>query len=109
MRRIRGKFVGVFGLVRAAEIYYGSKGRSMRLDGLEPAYNDNDRMRAIVIHGADYATQSFVDTYGYLGRSWGCPAVDPAVNDDILDTLTDGALVMKYWDDPTWLAQSTYL
>ncbi len=97
------------GLVRAAETYVGGKGLSMRLDGLEPGFNDNDRSRAIVVHGADYATQSFVNNYGYLGRSWGCPAVDPAVVDGVIDTLADGALLLKYWDDPAWLSGSTYL
>jgi len=97
------------GLTRGAEIYSGGNGRSMRLDGLEPGFNDNDRSRAIVVHGADYATQDFVDSYGYLGRSWGCPAVDPTVNDAIIDTLSDGALLLKYWDDPSWLSESVYL
>jgi len=97
------------GLVRCAETYDGGHGRSMRLDGLEPGFNDNDRSRAIVVHGADYATQDFVDSYGYLGRSWGCPAVDPEITDAILDSLSDGALLLKYWDDPQWLAGSAYL
>ena len=104
-----GSHASSMGLVRAAETYYGSNGFSLRLDGLESGFNDNDRSRAIVVHGADYATQGFVDTYGYLGRSWGCPAVDPAVNSEIINVLTDGALLLKYWDDPAWLNGSTYL
>lgn len=109
MSNVYGSNSSSMGLVRAAEPYWGSNGYSMRLDGLEAGYNDNDRTRAIVIHGADYATQSFVNTYGYLGRSWGCPAVDPAANDQLIATLQDGGLLLKYWDDPGYLANSDYV
>lgn len=105
---VEGSNASSMGLVRGAEPYWGSNGYSMRLDGLEPGYNDQDRPRAIVVHGADYATQAFVDDNGYLGRSWGCPAVDPADNDALIGTLQDGGLLLKYWDEPDWLANSTY-
>jgi hypothetical protein len=97
------------GLVRAAETYWGSNGYSMRLDGLEPGFNDNDRTRAIVVHKADYATQSYIDNHGYLGRSWGCPAIDPGIYKPLIDTLAGGRLLLKYFDDPNWLASSSYL
>jgi len=61
------------------------------------------------VHGADYATQQFVDDNGYLGRSWGCPATDPAVVDQVIDTLADGRLLLKYFDDPDWLSSSAYV
>jgi hypothetical protein len=97
------------GMVRTAETYSGSNGYSLRLDGLEPGFNSNDRGRAIVVHGASYATQSFVDENGYLGRSWGCPAVDPAVHDELIDTLRGGRLLLKYFDSSSWLASSAYV
>lgn len=97
------------GLVRAAETYHGKHGYSLRLDGLEPGFNDNDRSRAIVIHKADYATDGFVDDNGYLGRSWGCPAIDPVIHADLIDTLAEGRLILKYFDDDDWLRDSTYL
>ena len=104
-----GSHASSVGMVLTAETYTGSNGYSLRLDGLEPGFDDNDRARAIVVHGADYATQSFVDANGYLGRSWGCPATDPAVVGDVIDTLADGRLVLKYFDDPDWLSSSTYV
>lgn len=106
---VSGSHASSVGLVATAETYWGSNGYSLRLDGLEPGFNDNDRSRAIVVHGADYATQAFVDTYGYLGRSWGCPAVDPAVTDQLIDTLADGRLLLKYFDDSSWLSSSDYV
>ncbi len=109
LSNIDGSHASSMGLVRAAEPYYGSNGYSLRLDGLEPGFNDADRSRAIVIHGADYATEDFVNAYGYLGRSWGCPAVDPDANAALIATLEDGGLLLKYWSDPSWLATSAYV
>ncbi len=97
------------GLVKGAETYDGEYGHSLRLDGLEPGFNDNDRSRAIVIHKADYATSDFVATNGFLGRSWGCPAIDPDIHVDLIDTLAEGRLILKYFDDGDWLRDSTYL
>jgi hypothetical protein len=106
---VDGTHASSVGMVRTAETYSGSNGYSLRLDGLEPGFDDNDRPRAIVVHGADYATQSFIDDNGYLGRSWGCPATDPAAVAQVIDTLADGRLVLKYFDDPDWLASSAYV
>jgi len=97
------------GMMRAAETYYGSWGYSLRLDGLDPVYNDQVRSRAIVIHPADYTTESFVNTYGYTGRSWGCPAVDPAISADLIDTIADGALVLSYGETNDFLTDGKYM
>jgi hypothetical protein len=106
---VSGSHASSLGLARAAETYWGDNGYSMRLDGLESGFNDNVRDRAIVVHSADYATQAFVDEYGYLGRSQGCPALDPLVSDAVIDTLTEGALLFSYYPDPEWMGASEYL
>lgn len=97
------------GMAVAAETYIGSNGYSLRLDGLDPSFNDNVRSRAIVIHPAEYATPDFVATYGYLGRSQGCPAVDPAISEDLIDTLADGALLWSYYPSADFLANGRYI
>jgi hypothetical protein len=97
------------GLFRAGEVYHGQWGRSLRLDGLEPGVNDRARERAIVMHGADYATEAFAKRHGRLGRSWGCPAVDPAVADAVIDALREGAGLFAYHPAPGWLATSPFL
>ncbi|MEQ1718973.1 MAG: murein L,D-transpeptidase catalytic domain family protein [Hyphomicrobium sp.] len=106
---VSGSYASSLGMLRAAETFDGDHGYSLRLDGLESGWNDNVRDRAIIVHNADYATQAFVDDYGYLGRSQGCPAVDPAFSADLIDTLRDGALILGYYPDPDWLSASPYL
>jgi len=98
--------IGVF---RAAESYLGHHGMSLRLDGLEPGFNDHARERAIVLHGADYVNTQFVAAQGRLGRSWGCPAVRPEIARELIDTIKDGSLVVAYYPDTDWLAKSAFL
>jgi hypothetical protein len=97
------------GLFRAAEGYYGKHGYSLRLDGLEPGFNDRARERAIVIHGAAYVNAETAKAQGRLGRSLGCPAVRPAVAGRLIDAVKEGGLVFAYYPDPAWLDASTYL
>jgi hypothetical protein len=74
------------------EIYHGKYGRSMRLEGLDRD-NSNARPRAIVMHPAEYARQSFVERHGKLGRSWGCFALDPDKMAEALQALQGGSLI----------------
>ncbi|MCK5780392.1 MAG: murein L,D-transpeptidase catalytic domain family protein [Psychrilyobacter sp.] len=73
--------------------YIGSKGYSMRMDGMENGINNNARVRNIVFHGADYVNKSYIRTNGRLGRSWGCPAVPIAQTRGIINTIKNGSLV----------------
>jgi len=106
---ISGSHQSSLGLMRTAETYNGSNGYSMRLDGLEPGYNDAVRPRAIVFHGATYARPEFAANNGYLGRSWGCPAVDDRVSGDLIDDIEGGSLVLSYYPDGDWELNSDYL
>jgi hypothetical protein len=97
------------GLFRTGETYLGRHGYSLRLVGLEPGTNDLAQERAIVIHGANYATAEFAALHGRLGRSWGCPALDPAVHRAVIDTIRGGTALFAYHPDPDWLESSPFL
>ena len=97
------------GLMTTAETYYGKNGYSLRLDGHEQGFNDQARPRAIVIHGADYATPAFISRIGRLGRSWGCPALDPKVSRELIDTIKGGSVVFGYYPSQGYLTQSAFL
>ncbi len=97
------------GLFLTGDPYVGENGYSLRLDGLEPGINDHARARDIVIHGAPYVSTAFARAHGRLGRSWGCPAVRPAVARQIIDRVKGGSLVFAYSNDARWLQSSPYL
>lgn len=75
--------------------YEGKHGKSLKLNGLS-ATNSNAFERGIVIHSADYATQSFVDERGRLGLSQGCPAVSPNKIENVINKLKGRALLIIY-------------
>ncbi|HEY8784016.1 MAG TPA: murein L,D-transpeptidase catalytic domain family protein [Mucilaginibacter sp.] len=70
-------------------VYYGKHGRSLKLDGLDAGFNSNARSREIVVHAADYVGESTIEHLGFLGRSFGCPAVSPEVADRVINTIKD--------------------
>ena len=104
-----GSHMSSLGVFRTAESYVGANGYSLRLDGLEPGFNDLARDRAIVIHGAPYVSPEIARAQGRLGRSLGCPAVRPAIARDLIDRIRGGSLVFAYYPDSDWLAQSRLL
>jgi len=104
-----GSHQSSLGVFRTDRTYRGKHGRSLKLDGLEPGFNDAARDRAIVMHAADYVTDDFAAANGRLGRSWGCPALDPAVAQDLIDAISGGTLLVAYYPDDAWLEGSAYL
>ncbi|WP_423823716.1 murein L,D-transpeptidase catalytic domain family protein [Salinisphaera sp. SPP-AMP-43] len=97
------------GLFRTLGSYYGHKGYALRLKGLEAGVNNNAYRRAIVMHGAKYATPAFIHRVGRLGRSWGCPAIRPAVAKPLINSLKDGQYIFAYYPKPSWIKHSEYL
>jgi hypothetical protein len=97
------------GLFRTLNSYYGRNGYSLRLEGLESGVNDLAYQRAIVIHGADYVSESFIEKTGRLGRSYGCPAVRQEVAGPLIDSLKDNQYLFTYYPDSEWLANSEFL
>lgn len=97
------------GLFRTGEVYFGKHGRSMRLQGLDRDINDQAEARAIVVHAAEYVSNEFVEKNGRLGRSWGCPALNPEISDAVIDNIVGGTAVVAYYPDPNWLGRSSYV
>jgi hypothetical protein len=87
--------------------YYGEKGYSLKLQGLEKGINDNAYDRNIVLHGSEYATNEFARSNGYLGRSLGCPAVPMKQNTGIVNTIKNGTVLFIYHPAKNYLQKST--
>lgn len=104
-----GSHKSSIGLFRTAESYHGKHGYSLRMDGLEPGFNDRARERAIVIHPADYVNPDWIQTQGRIGRSQGCPAVRPEIGRTVVDNLKGGQFMFSWYPDQQWLQSSIYL
>jgi hypothetical protein len=96
------------GFFLTAETYTGINGYSLKLDGLEKNINDNARRREIVIHGADYVNEKFINRYGRLGRSWGCPALSREDLKEVVDKISGGSCLFIYADDKYYKENSVF-
>src|SRR6266498_391803 len=85
------------------DTYFGHNGYSLRLDGQEKNINDNAINRAVVMHGAPYVDQSAINSLGFLGRSWGCPAVPVSSHRTIINTIKNGTCLFVYSPDINYL------
>jgi hypothetical protein len=89
--------------------YYGSKGYSLNLEGLERGYNDHAFDRRVVIHGAWYVEPEFIKEQGRAGRSWGCPSVAKSLAKPIINKIKGGSIVFAYYPDKNYLGHSKYI
>ncbi|HNP32401.1 MAG TPA: murein L,D-transpeptidase catalytic domain family protein [Flavobacterium sp.] len=89
-------FKSSIGFYATGEIYNGKHGLSLKLDGLEKGLNDNARERQVVVHGADYVSESFIKQNKRLGRSQGCPAIPVEMNEKIINVIKDKSCLFIY-------------
>ena len=97
------------GFYETMETYTGKNGYSLQLQGLENGINDNANRRAIVIHGANYVSENYINAQGYIGRSQGCPAVPQKLSKPIIDKIKNGTCVFIYSPNTNYLNRSRIL
>lgn len=97
------------GFLITAETYKGRAGFSMRFDGQEKGFNNAARNRGIVLHGSKYVNERFIDTRGYSGRSYGCPAVPLGEYRDIIEVIKEGSCFFGYYPDVYYTRVSSIL
>lgn len=102
-------YMSSLGFYLTGETYRGKHGKSLKLDGLEPGFNDMARPRAIVIHAAEYAEETFIHNTGRLGRSLGCPALPSENYDEIIDLIKEKSCLFIYADDPSYKNNSEFI
>jgi hypothetical protein len=97
------------GFYITGNIYKGRNGASLELNGMEQGINDHAKDRAIVIHGADYVSPSFIKQQGYIGRSQGCPAVPNNQVQAIIETIQGASCMFVYAPSKAYLQKSRLL
>jgi len=104
-----GSLKSSLGFFVTGDTYEGEHGYSLYLYGKERGINDKARERRIIVHGAYYARSSFIEQYGRLGRSQGCPALPAGVHIDIIDTIVGGTCLFQFYNDSKYLQRSSLL
>lgn len=82
--------------------YYGKHGLSLKLQGMDKGFNTNAMKRAIVVHGADYATENFIKQYGRLGRSLGCPALPSEISKEVINVIKDETVLFVHHKEQSY-------
>ncbi|MFI0490864.1 murein L,D-transpeptidase catalytic domain family protein [Flavobacterium sp.] len=90
-------FKSSLGFYVTGEIYNGKHGMSLKLDGLEKGVNDNARARGVVMHAANYVSDSFIKKNKRLGRSEGCPAIPEELSKGIINTIKNKSCLFIYF------------
>ena len=101
-----GSHKSSLGFFRTGNSYFGLRGYSLQLEGLEKGINDNARQRGIIIHGANYVDERLANGNGVIGRSWGCPAISKKLSKEIINLLKGGSLLYIYADDEVYKEKS---
>ena len=101
-----GSYKSSLGFFRTGNSYFGIRGYSLQLEGLEKGINDNARLRGIIIHGANYVNEKLINGNNVIGRSWGCPAVSKKLSKEIINLLKGGSLLFIYADDELYKENS---
>ena len=89
--------------------YEGENGYSLRLEGKEPGFNHHAYTRTVVVHGADYVSEKFIQENGRLGRSLGCPAIPRELTSPIINTIKDGTCFFIYYPDQRYFRMSSLM
>jgi hypothetical protein len=97
------------GFYTTANTYSGKHGYSLHLQGIEKGINDNAFKRDIVVHGAQYVSESMVQLNGFIGRSHGCPAIPEQFKKPIIDIIKNGTCLFIFSDDQSYLRSSNLL
>ncbi len=97
------------GFYKIAESYSGCHGLSLRLDGLDKGFNNNARIRAIVMHSAPYAEPLVIKNLVRLGKSFGCPAFPIAGFSFFVEFIKQNGILFHYYPDEVYLNNCVWL
>lgn len=91
------------GFYVTGETYTGQHGTSLRLLGQDKGFNDAALARGIVVHGANYVNNAYAAANKRIGRSWGCPAVDQAISQKVINYIKGGSCLFIFANHKQYL------
>jgi hypothetical protein len=97
------------GFYTTGETYHGDNGYSLKLHGVDGAFNNKAFERDIVIHGADYVCAAFANCNNRLGRSHGCPALPRELAEPIISKIANGSCLFIYHPNKNYITNSYWL
>jgi hypothetical protein len=89
--------------------YLGRNGLSLRLNGVDNGYNDQALKRNIVLHGCSYVGDEYLQNFGALGTSLGCPALPVAISSRVIRAVKGGSVFFIYHPTREYLDHSTVI
>lgn len=95
-------YMSSLGFYVTGNTYIGKHGLSLVLKGMDKDQNTNAERRSIVLHGAEYVCEQFIEANGRLGRSQGCPAVPVELHQAIINNIKDGSLLYIHKSDQSY-------
>lgn len=87
------------GAMVTKKIYNTKYGESLYLKGLENKVNSNAEERQIVLHGADYMSNSYIEKFKRAGFSWGNFALDHTVCNSLLTLIKDNVFMYVHYEE----------
>jgi hypothetical protein len=102
-------FKSSLGFYVTDRIYYGRNGLSLRLNGVDTGYNDLALKRKIVLHGSPYVGDQYMENFGTVGTSLGCPALPSAMSGRIIRAVKNGSCLFIYHPTQQYLENSAII
>lgn len=103
-----GSHQSSLGTFVTGDIFFGVRGRSLELHGLEAGINDNAYIRGILIHGTPTVSEARA-LRGTQGLTAGCAGVPAKSAKRLIGLIAHGTVVFVWYPDRSFLQQSEFL
>jgi hypothetical protein len=103
-----GSHQSSLGTFLTGDVFFGVRGRSLELHGLEAGINDNAYARGLLIHGTPYVSEARA-LRGTQGLTEGCAGVPARSAKRLIRLIAHGSVVFVWYPDLKFLRESAYL
>ena len=103
-----GSHQSSLGTFITGETFFGVRGRSLPLHGLEAGINDNAYARGLLIHGTPAVSEARA-LHGTMGLTEGCAGVPSRSAKRLIGLIGQGTMVFVWYPDREFLEKSDYL